>query len=303
MGLQSFDLMILGMGPAGLTAALHARRSGLNTIVFGDIPGGVLYMLDQLVDFPGFPQGVSGTQFGMLAMQQAQAQGAVFPMAKLKKLGFNEDHFTGVDADGNPYTAPAAIIATGRSPKSLPMLKADLKGLHFCSVCDGPLYRDRNAVLAVVGGDKIAAQHALTLSSTADQVLLVCRTFTMPALLESQLKEHPNITIMRETEVVEIKGEGQVEALLVKNHQNEQQEIALDAVFQAVGWTPNTQMLEMFVETITHDYLKTDERLMTTQPGLFAAGDVRDTDMYSVLTACADGARAAHYAARFINEK
>ncbi len=295
--------MILGMGPAGLTAALYARRSGLTTIVFGDIPGGVLYMLDQLVDFPGFTQGVSGTQFGMLAMQQAQSLGAVFPMVKLEKLCFNEDHFTGVDVDGNPYTAPVAIIATGRSPKSLPAIKADLKGLHFCSVCDGPLYRGRNAVLAVVGGDKVAAQHALTLSPTADQVLLVCRTFTMPSFLDSQLKEHPNINIMRETEVVEIKGEGQVEALMVKTHQNEQREIAVDAVFQAVGWTPNTQMLEMFVETIADGYLKTDERLMTTQPGLFAAGDVRDTDIYGVLTACADGARAAHYAARFINEK
>ncbi|MDM8539614.1 NAD(P)/FAD-dependent oxidoreductase [Desulfococcaceae bacterium HSG9] len=305
MNMKHYDLMIMGMGPAGLSAALYARRQGLDTIVFGDIPGGILYMLDNLTDFPGFPDGISGTQFGMLAFQQAQAQGAVFPMAKLEKLRFNDTLFTGTDTDERQYTAPAAIIATGRSPKKISKIKDNLKGVHFCSVCDGPLYRNQGAVLAVIGGDKIAAQHALTLSKVAAKVYLVCRdrAFEMPAIYESQLKEHPNIILMRETEMIGIKGSDQVEALIVTTKEGDKQEIAIDGVFQAAGWRPNTQALEIPVETASDGYLKTDKNLMTAHTGLFAAGDVRDTDMFGVLTACADGARAAQYVAEFLQQR
>jgi len=301
MNPNHYDLMIMGMGPAGLTAALFARRLGLNTIVFGDIPGGILYMLDDLADFPGFPDGISGTHFGMLAFQQAQAQGAVFPMACLQKLSFSDSLFTGIDTDIRQYSAPAAIIATGRAPKRLPEVKDNFKGVHFCSVCDGPLYRNQDAVLAVIGGDKIAAQHALTLSKSASKVYLVCRghTFTMPAIYESQLDEQPNIVPMRETEVIGIKGADQVEALIVTTKASDKLEIAIDGVFLAIGWSPNIQALEMPVESTSDGYLKTDKSLMTTHPGLFAAGDVRDTDMFSVLAACADGARAAQHAAEY----
>ena len=305
MNPNRYDLIIMGMGPAGLSAALFARRSGLNTIVFGDIPGGILYMLDDLADFPGFPSGISGTQFGMLALQQAQAQGAIFPMARLQKLSFSDSLFTGIDTDARQYTAPAAIIATGRTPKRLPEIKDNFKGVHFCSVCDGPLYRNQDAILAVIGGDKIAAQHALTLSKSAAKVYLVCRdrAFTMPAIYESQIEEQPNIVPMRETEVVGIKGDDQVEALIVTNKASDKQEVAINGVFLATGWLPNTQALEMPVETASDGYLKTDKNLMTTHPGIFAAGDVRDTDMFSVLTACADGARAAQYAADFLQHR
>jgi len=305
MTTDRYDLMIMGMGPAGLSAALFAQRMGLNTIVFGDIPGGILYMLDDLADFPGFPSGISGTQFGMLTLQQAQTQGAIFPMACLQKLSFRDSLFAGIDTDTRQYSAPAAIIATGRAPKRLPEVKDNFKGVHYCSVCDGPLYRNQDAVLAVIGGDKIAAQHALTLSKSASKVYLVCRghAFTMPAIYESQLEEQPNIIPMRETDVVGIKGADQVEALLIKTKESDKQEVAIDGVFLAIGWSPNTQALEMPVETTSDGYLKTEKNLMTTQPGLFAAGDVRDTDMFSVLTACADGARAAQYTAEFLQQR
>jgi len=299
-----YDLMILGAGPAGITAALYGQRLGLKTIVFGDIPGGSSYMIEHLANFPGLIEGTSGTQFGTMAFQQAQKEGANFTLTRLESLSHNDNVFVGVDVDGKEFKALSAIVATGRVPKRLAVANANLSGVHFCSICDGPLYRGKNATLAVVGSDNAAAQHALTLSRTADKVLLICRsqTLKMDAVHKDQIQQQDNITLMVNTEVSGYSGQESVETIALEAKEKGRQNLAVDGVFLAIGWRPNISALNLDVQKTTEGYLKTDEKLMTSVPGLFAAGDVRDTDMWQVLTACADGARAAKYAAEYLEK-
>ena len=305
MSNTSYDLMIVGAGPAGITAALFGQRLGLKTIVFGDIPGGSSYMIEHLANYPGLMEGTSGTQFGTLAFQQAQNEGTHFTLTRLESLQHYDNAFIGVDGDGQEYTAPTAVVATGRVPKRLAVSNANLRGVHFCSICDGPLYRGKNATLAVVGSDNTAAQHALTLSRTADNVLLICRskTLKMDAVHKDQIERQNNISVMVNTEVSGYNGQEFVESIEVAAKEEGRQNLAVDGIFLAIGWRPNTSALKLEVQKTAEGYLETDEKLMTSVPGLFAAGDVRDTDMWQVLTACADGARAAKYAAEYLEKR
>jgi thioredoxin reductase (NADPH) len=299
-----YDLMILGAGPAGITAALYGQRLGLETIVFGDIPGGSSYMIEHLANFPGLVEGTSGTQFGTMAFQQAQNEGANFTLTRLERLDHRDNLFIGVDVDRKEYTARSAIVATGRVPKRLAVSNPNLGGVHFCSICDGPLYRGKNASLAVVGSDNTAAQHALLLSRIAHKVFLICRsqTLKMDAVHKNQIKQQNNIAVMINTEVTGYDGENSVESIAVAIENENQRELAVDGLFLAIGWRPNSSVLNVEVQKTPEGYLKTDQRLMTSVPGLFAAGDVRDTDMWQVLTACADGARAAKNAAGYLKK-
>ena len=300
-----YDLMILGAGPAGITAALYGQRLGLKTIVFGDIPGGSSYMIEHLANFPGLVEGTSGTQFGTMAFQQAQKEGANFTLTRLKTLDYRDSLFVGIDVDGKEYTAPSAIIATGRVPKRLAVSNPNLGGVHFCSICDGPLFRGKNATLAVVGSNNAAAQHALLLSRIAHEVLLICRsqTLKMDAVHKGQIEQQDNITSMLNTEVTGYSGQESVEIIEVAEKEKGRQELAVDGIFLAIGWRPNTSALDIMVQKTAEGYLETDARLMTSFPGLFAAGDVRDTDMWQVLTACADGARAAKNVAEYLKKR
>ena len=304
MSENPYDLMILGAGPAGIAAALYGQRLGLKTIVFGDIPGGSSYMIEHLANFPGLMEGATGTQFGTRAFQQAQKEGANFTLTRLENFSHKDNVFVGVDVDGNEYTAWSAIVATGRVPKRLAVANATLRGVHFCSICDGPLYRGKNATLAVVGSDNTAAQHALTLARTADKVLLICRsnTLKMDAVHKDQIEEQSNITLMTDTEVCGYDGQEFVETIAVASKEKGQQDLAVDGIFLAIGWRPNISVLKLEVEKTAEGYLVTNDQLMTSVPGLFAAGDIRDTDMWQVLTACADGARTAKYAAEYLEK-
>ncbi len=295
-----YDVMILGTGPSGLTAALYGQRLGLSAVVFGDTPGGNMYMIESLMNYPGFTGGVPGTQLGVTMFQQAQQEGALFTMTHLDKLQAVDGGFEGVDANGQTWRAPRAILAAGRTPKTLEASNAGLKGIHYCSICDGPLYRGKDAALAVIGGENPAAQHALSLSRIAKKVLLISDAdrFGMDAVHENRIMEQPNIETRLNTRVRGCKGLDSIEGLLVSTGEGEE-EIAVDGVFLAVGWIPNTGMLDIPVDKTPDGYLKTDGTLMTSHPGLFAAGDVRDTDMQQVLTSCADGARAAMHASKY----
>lgn len=299
-----YDLMIIGSGPAGLTAALYGQRLGLNAVVFGDIPGGSTYMIQHLANFPGFLSETTGTQFGTMAFQQAQQEGAFFTMTRLKKLSHENGIFIGIDADGQQFTADCVIAATGRLPKRLAVANANIKGVHFCSICDGPLYRGQNAILAVVGSDNTAGQHAVTLARVAKKVLLISSSdkLTMDAAHTRLIQNQENIEPLLNTEVTGYKGSEVIEGIAVSSKDGNAEELKIDGIFLAIGWRPNTSMLNLEVKKTAEGYLKTDQKLMTSFPGLLAAGDVRETDMWQVLTACADGARAAKYAGEYIEQ-
>lgn len=297
-----YDLMILGTGPAGLTAAIYGSRLGLRVVVFGDTPGGNVYMINNLLTYPGFVGGIPGTQFGVIAFQQAQGEGAFFPMARLEKLNYSNGLFSGADVNGHEYAAKAALIATGREPVRLDVPNGDMNGIHFCSNCDGPLYRDKHATLAVIGNGNAAGQHALALSKIADKVLLVCpdAKFMADAAHRQLIEQKDNISLLLGMEVIGFKGRDFVEAIVVSTEQEKEKDIAVDGAFMAFGWKPITDMLAIEVDKTKEGYLKTDDNLMTSFTGLFAAGDVRDTDLFQVITSCADGARAAMYAMEFL---
>ena len=305
MSEDKYDLMILGSGPAGLTAALYGQRLGLKTIIFGDIPGGSTYMIQHLANFPGYLEEISGTQFGTMTFQQAQREGAFFTMTRLEKLGHEDGAFVGIDVDGQQYSASCGIVATGRVPKRLAVANANIsRGVHFCSICDGPLYRGQDATLVVVGNDNVAGQHAVSLSRIAQKVLLISRSdrLAMDAAHKNLIEKQKNIELLLNTEVKGYKGQDFIEGVEVSTEADDARELAIDGIFLAIGWRPTTKMLDLQVEKTTEGYLKADEKLMTSFPGLFAAGDVRETDMWQVLTACADGARAAKYASEFIEK-
>ena len=298
-----FDLMVIGAGPAGMTAALFAQRLGLNTVVLGDIPGGSTYMIEDLANFPGFMEPISGAQFGTQTFQQVQKEGVRFTLTRLASLQHEADLFEGVDVDGTAYGAPSAILATGRVPRRLAVPNADIRGVHFCSLCDGPLYRGQKATLAVIGSDNAAGQHALVLARIAAKVLLICRSqkLRMDAVYRNMLAGQPNIELCPGTEVVGWQGKDVVESVDIVDRTGAETSLPVDGVFLVIGWRPNTRILQLDVRKTELGYVQTDSHLMSSLPGLFAAGDVRDTDMYQVLTASADGARAAKYAAEYLS--
>jgi len=304
MATNHYDVMIVGTGPAGLTAALYGVRLGLRVVVFGTIPGGNTNMIKSLDNYPGFPEGISGTQFGIQTFQQAEQAGAFFTMTRLRQFNGENEIFIGTDTQDQGYTSASAIIATGRTPKRLKVPNAGLKGVHFCSLCDGPLYRGKDATLAVIGNDNTAGQHALTLARIADKVLLVSRTkeFQMDAGLMKRISGQKNISMFPDMEVIDYEGEKAIKGIVVKNQVSEKKMLPVDGVFLVTGWQTNTNFIQITVNATPKGYLKTDNKLMTSYSGLFAAGDVRDSDMYQVLTSCADGARAAKYCAEFLEE-
>jgi len=288
MAENQYDLMIVGTGPAGLTAAIYGQRLGMKTVVFGDIPGGNLYMIENLMNFPGFVGGVPGAQFGATAYTQAQGEGAFFPMARLERLTQNDSQFMGVDVNSQEYFAPTAIVACGVIPRSLDVPEADKKGIYFCSLCDGPLFQGKNATLAVIGGGSMAGQEALTLSKFADRIILIYRgeKLKMEAVMRKAVE----------------RGDEKIDGVMVLTKGEEKRAIPTDGVFMAVGWGPNLEMLDIPAETTPEGFIKTNKKLMSSVPGLFAAGDVRDTDIRQVITACADGARAATHALQFLEK-
>jgi len=299
---NDYDVLIVGTGPAGITAAIYGQRLGLRTVVFGDLPGGIIYMIENLANFPGFLEGISGTEFGVKLFQQAQMEGAMFTMVRLDRLEKDHVTFVATDANGHYYSAPCAVLASGRVPRTMPGPPPELKGINFCSVCDGPMFRDKNATLAVVGSNNAAAQHAVTLSRVAHKVLLICRgqNLKMDVTHKNLLAKHNNIETLIGTEVTGYEGLDMVEILCVKTGDGKPDKIPVEGVFLSIGWTPGTQMLKIEADKNHEGYLITDERLKTSVPGLFAAGDVREKSLYQVLTACSDGAIAAKAVSEYL---
>jgi thioredoxin reductase (NADPH) len=305
MAENQYDLMIVGTGPAGLTAAIYGQRLGMNVVVLGDTPGGNLYMIEKLMNYPGFIEGIPGVQFGASAFAQAQKEGAFFPMIRLNQLSHSDDQFVGIDLNSQEYFAPVALVACGVIPRTLEVPNVDKKGIFLCSLCDGPLFRNKDATLAVIGGGNMASQEALSLSKIAKKVIQIYRGHKLKteAVLRKSVEKTDNIEVLLDTQVVSFSGEECIDGIVVSTKKEKERKISVDGVFMAVGWGPNLDMLQISVETTSEGYIKTNEKLMTSFSGLFAAGDIRDTDLRQVVTACADGARAATYAFEFLESK
>lgn len=299
---KSCDLIIIGTGPAGLSAAIYSQRQGLSATVFGDTPGGNLYMIESVKNYPGFHEGVPGMQLGVFMYSQAQAEGAGFTMTKVESLEKIGDRFVAEDTAGNSFSAPVALIAAGSTPKRLNVQNAALDGIHYCAMCDGPLYRGKNAVILVVGGGERGGHLCVFLSKIARQVILVDKgpVLKMSAALQKALSMAENVKVLLNAEVLAFIGEEELKGVLVSFPDGKREELSADALFLSVGWVPNVSMIRFPVAAAPGGFLKTDSKLMTSCAGLFAAGDVRDSDLKQIVTSCADGARAATYAAEYL---
>lgn len=305
------DIVVVGAGPAGMTAALYAARAGFRCIVLEElIPGGQLTSIDELENYPGFGGGVNGFDIAVAMQQQAQRFGVEFLSEQAERLSHGEgrEKFR-IDTNAGVLYARAVIIATGAKPLQLPQLEGmnlEGKGLSYCATCDGNFYRDKDVV--VVGGGNTAAADVIYLSRICRKVYLVHRRDKLraTAIYHERLRELGNVEFCWDSIAEEfITGKnGRVTGLKLRNVKTDDERVlAASAVFIAIGMRPYTAFLEGDLETDGGGYIVADAMGRTTMPGVFAAGDVRTKELRQVVTAVADGANCAQSASEFLEAK
>lgn len=305
--INTTDIAIIGAGAAGLSAAAYGARAGASVTVLEQMaPGGQLMIIDQIENYPGFDTGISGFELAGKFEAHANAFGARIEYAEVSGVQKEGDTFV-ITSSGGTLKARALILATGAAHRSLdvPGEKEYFgKGVSYCATCDGPLYRKKK--ILVVGGGDSAVQETLYLANLSDQVTIIHRRdrFRAQAQLVDRLSSNSNVRIVLSTTLQEIKGDGKhVSSAVLRDEKTmETREESFDAIFGFVGIIPQTQVaLQLGLELDQTGYIKTDEQMKTSMPGVFAAGDVRNTPFRQVVTACADGAVAAHQAQEYID--
>ena len=302
---QNFDaeLVIIGAGPAGLTAAQYAARAGLHVIVFEQLaPGGQVLLINTLENYPGIAPEKSGYDFTQDLRKQAESFGAIFVMERIIALRQEEQGFY-LELDSRAsLTAASVIFATGAKHRKLEIPGEERlfgRGVSYCATCDGPFFRDKK--IFVAGGGDAACDEAQYLSRLTSKVVLVHRRdrFRAQKALAERVMKNPNIEVRFNTVVKEVKGTGKVSSLVLETAGESKEEEA-DALFVCVGSIPQTSL----VPDLKKDeagYIITDQNMAASVPGIFAAGDVRASSFRQVVVAAGEGAVAAHNAALFID--
>ena len=299
-------LIILGGGVAGLTAALYAARANLNPLVFtGHEEGGQLMLTTDVENFPGFPEGILGPDLMKKVKSQAEKFGARCNAVdatgfKVLKKGFE------IAADGKNYQTAMLIIATGASARWLGIpseKKFQARGIHTCATCDGYFYKDKE--IFVVGGGDSACEEAGFLANLAKKVTIVHRRDQLRAskIMQDRVKKNKKISMMWDSEITEYKGDKVLKSVIIKNTKTGKiQEHKIDGVFLSLGHIPNTSIFKGKIDMDEHGFIKTDARLRTNIPGVFAAGDVQDKVYKQAVTAAGTGCQAAMEAERYFEE-
>lgn len=302
-----YETIILGSGPAGLTAAIYAGRSRCCPLVIrGRQPGGQLTTTTEVENFPGFAEGVDGPTLMAEMEKQAQRFDARFVEGTVTKADLTGHPFK-LWVDDEMYRCLSLIIATGASPRLLGLPNEETlygRGVSVCATCDGFFYRDKEVV--VVGGGDSAVEEAVFLTRFARKVTLVHRRDTLRAnpVLAERAFANKAVAFRWESEVVEIleNDQGATGVRLKNVSTGEEDELACDGVFIAIGHTPNTELFEGQLEMSEDGYLKTKSGTETNIPGVFAAGDVKDPFFRQAITAAGSGCQAALQAERFLDD-
>jgi thioredoxin reductase (NADPH) len=306
MDQELINVLIIGSGPAGYTAAIYAARAGLNPVLYqGMQPGGQLTTTTDVENYPGYPKGVQGPQMMLDFQQQAQRFGTLITTANVTAVNFTTyPHQVTID---NQHTvlAKTVIIATGASAKwlGLPSEKRlNGKGVSACAICDGFFFRGQD--VAVVGGGDSAAEEASYLSNLCNKVYMFVRRDKMraSAIMQKRVMSKPNIEICWNTVVEEILGEQEVEGVRIANQQTQiKQELPLKGFFVAIGHQPNTAIFAPYLQLDANGYIKTlPGTTKTNVAGVFAAGDAQDAVYRQAVTAAGTGCMAALDVERFL---
>ncbi len=304
--MEQRDILIIGAGPAGLAAAQYGARAARKTTMIEEMaPGGQTLVIDAIENYPGVDTVVSGYDLGMRFQNQAQRFGAELVYASVQSIEHDGDQFVTKTTNG-VYRSPAVIICTGAKHRNLGAKgEAEYtgKGVSYCATCDGPFFRNKK--ILVVGGGDSACTEALYLAKLSDDVTIIHRKdrFRAQSDLARRVMEEPRITVRLQTTIDEILGNGtKVESVILKNVENgDTVTEPFDAVFIFVGMIPQTELVPDVAKDET-GYIKTNRRMETSVPGMYAAGDVRDTPFRQIVTAAADGSVAAHCASEYIDE-
>jgi len=305
MGDNSYQLIIIGGGPAGLSAGLHAARSRLHTLLIERVmPGGQIINAELVENYPGFPQGISGAELGSLMEQQATKYGLEITMADVEgvELGAEEKI---VNTSEGQYRAKALIIAGGSEHSKLGVPGEEElrgRGVSYCATCDGAFFNDQ--VVSVVGGGNVALNDALFLTRLASKVIVIHRRNQLRAtkILQEKAFAQPKIEFLWDTVVESIKGDNQVRELGLRNVKTkEESSLEVSGVFMAVGLRPNTGYLKGLLPLSPEGFILVNDQMETGVPGVFAAGDIRAGSARQVSSAVGDGATAAISAERFLS--
>ncbi len=302
---QLYDMLIIGGGPAGYTAALYAARAGLETLVIERLSaGGQMTLTGDIENYPGFDEGIDGFTLGMKMQSAAEKFGAKTEYTEVIKVDFFKKIKKVITTNGE-FSAKTVVIATGANPRELGLQnEVDFigKGIHYCAHCDGRFYRDK--IVMVVGGGNSAVQDALYLSKLVKKVYLVHRRneFRATKIYHEPLLKCENVEFVFDSVVEEFLVDNRIIGAKVRNIKTgHSKEISCDGIFISIGRKPVTQFLENNVNIDDFGYIIADESTKTNIDGVYAIGDVRTKALRQIVTAVADGAVAAHHAEEYIS--
>ena len=299
-----YDMIIVGGGPGGYTAALYATRAGLDVVLIERLSaGGQMNLTGQIDNYPGFPEGVDGFQLSCNMQQQAERFGAKTKYAEVLKLELQEE-VKSVQTNEGEYLAKTVVISTGANPRPLGVARESEmigRGVGYCAHCDGMFYKGKT--VAVVGGGNSAVAEALYLSRIAKEVILIHRRDSLRAtqIYLKPLQEASNIRFVWNSQVEELLGEDVLSGIKVKNLESgEVKQLEAQGLFVSVGRKPATDLIKDQLTLDGAGYIMAGEDTKTNLPGVYAVGDVRTKELRQIVTAVADGAMAAHVAEQYL---
>ena len=299
-----YDMVIIGGGPGGYSAALYAARAGLDVVVLERLSaGGQMALTHQVDNYPGFAEGIDGFTLGMQMQAGAERFGAQTEYAEVRSLDLRADPKR-IETSEGIFLGKTVVYAAGAGPRKLGLPEEKSlagKGVHYCAACDGMFYKGKT--VAVIGGGNSAVADALILSRIAEKVILVHRRDQLRAekIYHNALQEAKNLEFRWNSTVSEILHADRLSGIRLKDvNSGEESVIDCDAVFVSIGRTPNTGLLKGQIGLDSHGYVAAGESCRTNIPGVFAVGDVRTKALRQIVTAAADGAVAVHYAEEYL---
>ena len=304
--LKTYDVIIIGSGPAGYTAGVYTARAKLKTLIIsGSLPGGQLMTTSEVENYPGFPNGIFGPELMMNMRQQAERFGSIIVDDEVIEVNFKQKPFC-VRTHSEVYLSKAILVCTGATPRKLGIMGEEEfggRGVSYCATCDGPFFKGEE--IAVVGGGDTALEEATFLTKFGKSVKLIHRRNSLKAskILQEKSFENPKIQFMWDSTITKIKGNKKISTISIKNvNTQEEREINVGGLFIAIGHEPNTKLFQDQLELNEHGYILLKENTKTSVDGVFAAGDVHDFRYRQAVTAAGYGCMAALDVEKWLNE-